>query len=361
MSKCYPIDRRLQMRRNAKSSCGLRHNSSQASIERTIYVFFMRPAGMFVSPGPARHKSTLHDEFNGAQNISHLHAIVMTVHSLRPRRPVAAVLLVGLGVVGLGAGVGHAADEVSPWDGDARSTTRLIAGTRASDPGAPLRAGIEIRLSRGWHTYWRYPGDAGVPPRLDFAGSQNVQAVEVLWPAPRRLPEAGLATIGYDRDLILPLRVTRQDQAKPVVLAIKIDYAICEKLCVPAQAKAALALADSPSQQDARLAAAEARVPRKVALGTGSALAVRTVRREDARVLIDVAVPAGATVDMFAEGPTEEWSLPLPMAVDGAASGLQRFVLELDGAPPGAKYEGALITLTAVTDGDAIEVPIHLD
>jgi hypothetical protein len=48
MSKCYPIDRRLQMRRNAKSSCGLRHNSSQGSIEDTICVFFMRPAGMSV-------------------------------------------------------------------------------------------------------------------------------------------------------------------------------------------------------------------------------------------------------------------------------------------------------------------------
>ena len=232
-----------------------------------------------------------------------------------------------------------------------------------------MRAGIEIRLSRGWHTYWRYPGDAGVPPRFDFAGSQNVKAVEVLWPAPRRLPEAGLDTIGYDRDLILPLRVTPQDEAKPVTLSVKLDYAICEKLCVPAQTKAALALARGASAQDARLVAAEARVPRKVALGTepapgaGSGLAVRAVRRENdrPRVLIDVAAPAGATVDLFAEGPDEQWSLPLPVAIDGAGSGLQRFTLELDGAPPGVKYEGARINLTVVTEGDAIEVPIHLD
>src|SRR5450755_972276 len=50
MSKCYLIDRHLQMRRSAKSSCGLRHNSSQGSIEDTIYVFFMRPAGMSMRP-----------------------------------------------------------------------------------------------------------------------------------------------------------------------------------------------------------------------------------------------------------------------------------------------------------------------
>ena len=67
------------------------------------------------------------------------------------------------------------------------------------------------------------------------------------------------------------------------------------------------------------------------------------------------------SVDLFAEGPTPEWALPLPAAVDGAPTGLQRFSLELDGAPPGVKYEGATISLTAVTGGDAIEVPVHLD
>jgi DsbC/DsbD-like thiol-disulfide interchange protein len=265
----------------------------------------------------------------------------------------------------LDVGIARAAGDVSPWDGDARSAARLIAGARAPGQGAPLRAGIEIRLKQGWHTYWRYPGDAGVPPRFDFAGSQNVKAVEVLWPAPRRLPEAGLATIGYDRDVILPLRVTPQDQAKPVTLQIKLDYAICEKLCVPAQTRAELALAGGQSAQDAALAAAEARVPRKVALGAVPALAVRSIRREDGgdrpRILVDVAAPRGAAVDLFAEGPTEEWGLPLPVAVDGAATRLQRFMFELDGAPPGTKYEGALINLTAVTDSDAIEVQVHLD
>lgn len=292
----------------------------------------------------------------------------MTVYELRPRRPVAAMLLVVLGVAGAAAvrvDGARAAGDVSPWDGDARSAARLIAGARPSGQSAPFRAGIEIRLSRGWHTYWRYPGDAGVPPRFDFSGSQNVKAVEVLWPAPRRLSEAGLDTIGYDRDVILPLRVTPQEEAKPVTLQIKLDYAVCEKLCVPAQAKAGLALAGGPTSQDAALAAAEARVPRKVALGAGQMLAVRSVRREDGIdrpcILVDVAVPGGVSVDLFAEGPTLEWALPLPVAVDGAASGLRRFVLELDGAPAGAKYEGALVTLTAVTDGDAIEVPIHLD
>src|SRR5262249_18013741 len=125
-----------------------------------------------------------------------------------------------------------AAEDTSRWDGDGRSAMRLIAGSSA--PGAPVRAGIEIRLKLGWRTYWRYPGDAGVPPRFDFAGSQNLKSYEVLWPAPKRLPEGGMVTIGYDRDVIFPLVVVPQDPAKPVVLRLKLDYAICEKLCVPA-------------------------------------------------------------------------------------------------------------------------------
>lgn len=274
-------------------------------------------------------------------------------------RVIAAMLLV-LSAIGAAR-----AGDVSPWDGDARSTLRLIAGAPASAKAVLLRAGIEIRLKAGWHTYWRYPGDAGVPPRLEFGGSQNVKSVEVLWPAPRRLSEAGLDTIGYDRDVILPLRVTPQDPAKPVTLDLKADYAVCEMLCVPAQAHAKLALVGGPASQNAALEAAEARVPRRATLGASDALAVRAVQREDVsgkrRLVVDVAAPAGTALDLFVEGPTADWSLPLPAATDGGAGGLRRFTFELDGAPPGAKYEGAQLTLTAVTDGAAIEVPIHLD
>jgi DsbC/DsbD-like thiol-disulfide interchange protein len=184
-------------------------------------------------------------------------------------------------LLGMAIPCGNAAraDDATAWDGDARSAVRLHAGTRNSSDGAALRAGIEIRLKPGWHTYWRYPGDAGVPPRFDFSGSQNLKSVEVLWPAPRRLDEAGLSTIGYDHDLILPLRVIALDDKKPVALRVKLAYAICEKLCVPAESNVALSLAGGPSTQEARLAAAEVTVPRKAALGADVMLGIRAVRR----------------------------------------------------------------------------------
>src|ERR1700704_3395422 len=70
------------------------------------------------------------------------------------------------------------ADGASAWDGTQRAAVRLIAGERRVEKGATIdRAGIEIRLAQGWKTYWRYPGDAGIPPRFAFAGSRNVKSV----------------------------------------------------------------------------------------------------------------------------------------------------------------------------------------
>src|SRR6185312_14177680 len=98
------------------------------------------------------------------------------------------------------------AADVSPWDDDTQSAARLIAAQAHNTPaGRVFRAGVEIRLQDGWKTYWRYPGDSGVPPVFDFSTSQNVKSVSVLYPAPSRFPDgAGGSSIGYKGDVILP-------------------------------------------------------------------------------------------------------------------------------------------------------------
>src|SRR6516162_9605603 len=290
-----------------------------------------------------------HDEFSGARRVSPLDR-AMRISGFERLRRTAAPGAIGICALSLiAAGNASAAEDASRWDGDSRSAVRLIAGSAA---GSVLRAGVEIRLKSGWHTYWRYPGDAGVPPRFDFTGSQNVKAVDVLWPAPQPIPEHDLVTIGYTGDVILPLAVVPENAAKPVKLRLKLDYAVCAALCVPAEGKA-------------ELEAAEARVPKKTVLGEGTTLAIKSVRREDAagrgRVIVDVAAPAGPRVALFAEGPTSDWALPVPKGVDGAPAGLQRFAFALDGAPPGATYDGAAIALTAVAGNIAIEVVTRLD
>ncbi len=272
--------------------------------------------------------------------------------------PLTLALLLGI------AGASRA-DDASPWDADHRSAMRLIAGSTGS--GVPmLRAGIELRLDPGWKTYWRYAGDSGLPPSFDFAGSENVKSVTVLWPVPRRFPDgAGGNSIGYTGDIIFPLQVVAQDARRPVTLRLKAAYGVCEKICIPASGKAQLELTGGPSSEDTTLTDAEARVPKPAALGDAGPLAVRALRRETSptrqRVIIDVAAPDGVEVDLFAEGPTPQWSLPLPEPVESGPGGTRRFAFDVDGVPPGATIAGAQIKLTLVAGKDAIEVTTHLD
>jgi DsbC/DsbD-like thiol-disulfide interchange protein len=258
-----------------------------------------------------------------------------------------------------------AAADASRWDGDGPSRARLIAGSQAPD-ATVLRAGVEIRLAPRWHTYWRYPGDAGVPPQFDFKSSTNVKDARVLWPAPQRLQEAGETSIGYTDRVLFPLQVVPQEPNKPTLLRLKLGYAICEKLCVPAEATLELALAPgTTASQEAALAAAEAQVPKKAHVGDGGELAVRTVARDSGaakpRVLVDVASPPNAPVALFAEGPTPQWALPVPTMLSDGSAAVKRFAFELDGAPSGAAYSGAMLTLTAVSGQKAIEVSFRLD
>jgi DsbC/DsbD-like thiol-disulfide interchange protein len=270
-----------------------------------------------------------------------------------------AAFFIGANLVLLVAAPARAAD-VSAWDGTQRSAVRLIGGTRA-EGGANLRAGIEMRLAPGWKTYWRYPGDSGIPPRFDFSKSRNVKSVTVRWEAPQRLADEGGTSIGYKHDVIFPLDVVPEDRAKPVTLALAIDYGVCEKFCVPVDAKAELILGGEPTGQDARIAAADGRVPKPARLGQDGALGIRAVKGEGSRITVDVAHPAGDTVDLFAEGPTADWALPVPSPVAGAPNGQQRFTFELEGFPRGTKPDGATLLLTAVAGDRAIEVAYRLD
>src|ERR1700754_2564797 len=97
------------------------------------------------------------------------------------------------------------AQDASPWQKDGHSAVRLRAGSRS---GAVLLGGVAFQLQPGWKTYWRTPGDSGVPPRFDFSKSDNVEAVTVLWPAPMKFDDgAGGQSLGYKKQVVLPLRI----------------------------------------------------------------------------------------------------------------------------------------------------------
>lgn len=256
------------------------------------------------------------------------------------------------------------AQDVSPWIKDTYSSVRLIAGSRS---GGVLLGGIGIQLQPGWKTYWRTPGDSGVPPRIDFSKSENIESVKILWPVPMKFPDgAGGISYGYKNQVTFPLRIIAKSPDKPVTLRANIHYAVCEKLCIPVEAQAELAFVSVASTEDGAISAALDTVPKPAKIGDAAPLSIREVRREGNIVEVDVAVqddknPAtkDREVQLFAEGPTPEWALPVPKLAKREAS-LQRFSFELDGLPSGASADGATLKLTVAGPGGAYEVNAKL-
>jgi DsbC/DsbD-like thiol-disulfide interchange protein len=252
------------------------------------------------------------------------------------------------------------AQDASPWQRDGHSAVRLLAGSRS---GAVLMGGIAFQLEPGWKTYWRTPGDSGVPPRFDFSKSENIEAVTVLWPAPMKFDDgAGGYSLGYSNQVVLPLRIVAKSADKPVTLRADINYAVCEKLCIPVEASAELAIASVASTEDSALFAALDTVPKPANVGDPNPLTIRDVKREGkSTVLVDVAVPDTRAVNLFVEGPTPDWALPVPRLLERSPPGVKRFAFELDGLPPGTNPEGAALKLTLVGGDRAYEFNINLD
>jgi peroxiredoxin/DsbC/DsbD-like thiol-disulfide interchange protein len=189
----------------------------------------------------------------------------------------------------------RATDE-SPWNEDVRSAVRLIAGSSKVDD-AVLRAGIEVKLRPGWKTYWRYPGDSGVPPHFDFSGSENLKKADVFYPAPHLFTDETGQSLGYKDTVIFPVVVLPQQSGKPVRLRVKVDYAVCEKLCVPVEGRAELVLESGDSKHDPTLTAAEGRVPKHVTAGQLGLTAKRANDGAKPTVTVDLGAPAGKPVE----------------------------------------------------------------
>src|SRR3954447_26072115 len=252
------------------------------------------------------------------------------------------------------------AEDASPWLKDGHSAVRLLAGSRS---GAVLLGGIAFQLQPGWHTYWRNPGDSGVPPRFDFAKSENIEAVTVLCPAPTKFADgAGGISLGYQKQVVLPLRIVAKNADKPVTLRADINYAVCEKLCIPVEASTELAFTSVASTEDSALSAALDTVPKPATIGDPNPLTIRDVKRESNNsVVVDVAAPDAKEVSLFVEGPTPDWALPVPKLLEHGPPGMKRFAFDLDGLPPGANPDGAALKLTLVGGERAYEFNVNLN
>lgn len=135
----------------------------------------------------------------------------------------------------------------------------ILPGWRLDD-GTHM-AGLRLTLAPGWKTYWRAPGDAGIPPRFDWSGSENLRAVEIAWPMPQIFDQNGMRSIVYEGEVVLPLHVRPLREGAPIRLDARVELGVCEDICVPTSLGVAEVLPEDASRPDPAIAAALAARP----------------------------------------------------------------------------------------------------
>jgi len=100
-------------------------------------------------------------------------------------------------------------------------------------PHGTHMAGLRVTLQPGWKTYWRSPGDAGIPPQFSWAGSENLTGAEFHWPVPDLLPQSNIVTIGYKDSLVLPIELSPATAGEPISVSGEIHFGVCQDICLP--------------------------------------------------------------------------------------------------------------------------------
>jgi DsbC/DsbD-like thiol-disulfide interchange protein len=238
----------------------------------------------------------------------------------------------------------------SDWSAADRSQLRLLLS--AAEDGR-YRGGIEILLEPEWYTYWRNPGEAGIPPRFDFSASENVAAVEVLYPVPERHDDGTSLSLIYRDEVVFPLVVTPVEAERPVLLKLAASYGVCREVCIPTTASSAVAAPPTPEPDpltEARLRAYMSRVPGPAESGR---FEVERLTVEGDSLLVDVRMPDSAYTELFADPPAD-WYVGQPSFVS-RANGVSRYRLDLDDRPQDPALAGQEFRFVAVSGGESIE------
>ncbi len=240
----------------------------------------------------------------------------------------------------------------SAWISTADSKVRLISGMPAVDGKPTLMAGVQLRMEPGWKTYWRNPGDSGVPPSFDFKGSKNLKQAELLYPAPHRMAEANGTAIGYSDEVTFPIKLAPEHDGEPIELKLAFEYGLCKEICVPNAVELALRVSPTEGAGDALLLAnALALVPKEASAGVLPAVEKVTadLNAPKPTITIDAIFPKDAReTDLFVDGGEDYMPMPKPEA--RLADGKQRFVVSLSSPTAAEALKGKTFKLTLVSD-----------
>lgn len=130
----------------------------------------------------------------------------------------------------------------------------ILEGWRADD-GRHMAA-VRLRLKDGWKTYWRSPGDGGIPPRFTWKGSRNLGDLQVMWPTPEVFDQGGMTSLGYEQEVIVPIAIEPRRAGRDVVLNGTLEIGVCKDICVPETLKVRARLPGDTDQIDPSISVA---------------------------------------------------------------------------------------------------------
>lgn len=245
------------------------------------------------------------------------------------------------------------------------SRIELLSAVSSVGGGERLLLGVRIEPQPGWKTYWRAPGESGLPPVFLFRAHENAALPEIKWPAPKRQNLQGQESYGYDGPVTFPFFVQPLDTAKPVNLALRVDYAVCRDICVPEQAELTLHLPPGPTKASGQQAALQTALdtvptPQDSTSSTRIIAATITQQNQIAELHIDAEAETGfVSPDLFVDGVADLlFSAPETTYQDGKRRA--HFRLALIYLDPAATAVGQTATLTLVDRDFAIESQVKL-
>ena len=251
--------------------------------------------------------------------------------------------------------------DASAWGGADKGKVRLVAG--AKDADGFLHAGVQIALEKGWKTYWRVPGDSGIPPYFKWDKSRNAAEIKLLWPVPSRFRDDFGWNNGYKTEIVFPVRVKPRDPKQPVHLSMTLHYGVCRELCIPGKADLELVLQpQGTSTYQALIHRYLRAVPKPLEEISGLKVAnVRPAKSGKSIFLnVDVERNSGENVALFVEGPSKFY-FEVPQVSQTATPEVARFKFRVDGAKETADLTGAKLTFTAVQGDLRLEQPWQLN
>ncbi|MEO4043602.1 protein-disulfide reductase DsbD domain-containing protein [Hoeflea sp. CAU 1731] len=250
--------------------------------------------------------------------------------------------------------VGHTAS--SEWAETEGGRVRLTALPPSED--GVIRAILDVDLLPGWKTYWRDPGDAGIPPQLDFAKSANVEAAEVKFPAPARIDDGYAVWAGYTYPVAFPIRLDQEEAGIQSVIDVNVFMGICEKICIPVQAEFSVTVAPQDAATDYEKHLVETAFRQLPARPhDGFHIDGVTLGDNSKSVSFNVHAPEGE-IEIFVTGP-QGWAFDVPQA-QASKDGYTTFEALVLDAPQDATLSATGITILAKAGRQSIETEISM-